>query len=397
VLALVALMAFVPACEDTDVTAPSGSTITVTPAGPVVIDQYLGETEDETALVVQVVDPNGLPVDDLPLFFTSTGGLLGSLTNFCRSDGSCARSGDPCNLDGDCPVPSSSTVTTNESGVAVDFLRLRLFGDPSQVTVTAKGTNLEGSATVDKIINLGAADPVPVILAQPATGQRTGLPFKFNATSSVFDPNVEPECYDWKITSNLKVFNAGATAGCVICPTPGSPVCATQCVARGPDSVDAIVELTIGTEGDQSLDQTLSVTLRVSDDPTINCDLVSYVPAVDDPKFGPNIASVNYDIDCDTTDPSANAGSDFSVSLSGDGIDGVVAVSLNGSGSDPEDVPPLEYSWNCGSGGVCSPAACDTQSVTCEYASQGFKTAVLTVRNDCGREDTDTVQITVQP
>ena len=113
VLGLVAL--FTVGCEDTGVTAPADSTITLiaSPAA-ISINQEAGETQGSTSLVCQLLNVNGLPQSGIPLFFSSTGGLLASVDNVCVVD-TCIRSLDPCVNDSDCPfVPPSSIVTDSD-------------------------------------------------------------------------------------------------------------------------------------------------------------------------------------------------------------------------------------------------------------------------------------------
>jgi hypothetical protein len=376
-------------------------------------------------VLAQVVDATGLPLDEIPLFFTSTGGLLGSVNNFCQGNGTCSR-GAPaadCTVDSDCPLLDPDALVTDGNGVVSDVLTLRLFGDPDDVTVTAKGTNLQGSAQVSKIVILGPADPQPFIQPNPTNGQRTGLPFTFDGSGSVIDPQTEAECYDWRIFASKPLFKDNVS-GCEVCdtlPDPDNPPdveyqgCVSDCSTRGP--FQSIIGFTIGTEGNPLLDTTMQVLLRVSDDPTIVCNNTT---PVDESKFGPNVDNEDYDIDCDTTDPIVTAGSDKSVSLSGDGNGQcdlgtgtcindpsesctvnddclVVTVGLTAAASDPEDTPPLDYLWDCGSGGVCNSVDCKQQSVSCSYSSTGPRTATVTVVNDCGRLSTDSVLINVTP
>jgi hypothetical protein len=89
---LLALLAMTIACEETDVTAPAGSIITLDATPPTVyIDQAADEEQGQTDLVAQIIDAGGLPVSDVPLVFTTDGGLLGTVDNFCADDGNCIR------------------------------------------------------------------------------------------------------------------------------------------------------------------------------------------------------------------------------------------------------------------------------------------------------------------
>jgi hypothetical protein len=79
-----------------------------------------------------------------------------------------------------------------------------------------------------------------MIEASPAGGQRTGLPFVFDGSGSVFDPLAEATCFDWTLSANLPVFDASA-GGCAVCEAPGSSVCSNDCFDRGP--AESIVSL----------------------------------------------------------------------------------------------------------------------------------------------------------
>ena len=344
-------------CEDSDVTVPDGSTITLV-ANPasVQIDQEGGETEGSSSIVAQVLDSNNIPLEDVPLFFTTTAGTLTS-------------GGQP--------------TDTDDVGVATDTLTLKLNGDPNTVTVKVKGTGLEATIEITKVVNTGAVDPVAKIVATPATGQRTGLPFSFDGKDSTKDPNVELTCFDWKITSSKKVF-VGGTSGCATCSTPGSPTCKNSCVTRTP--TPEILTLTIGEEGDETLDQDLAVVLRVSDEPAI-VDDCNNASTPDPSLFGPFPATLNYQLRCDATDPFVEAGPNQAESLSANG--GVVTVTLVATASDPED-PHLDYVWDCGNGDGGS-----GQTVTCQYTVVDQYTATVIVTNDCGRVKSDSLVVTV--
>jgi len=356
--ALMLAVVFVLSCEDSNVTVPDGSTITLV-ANPasVQIDQEGGETEGSSTIVAQVLDSNNIPLEDVPLFFTTTAGSL-------------ASGGQP--------------LDTDDVGVATDTLTLKLNGDPNSVTVKVKGTGLEATIDVTKVVNIGAVDPVAKIVANPATGQRTGLPFTLDGSTSTKDPNTELTCFEWKISSSVKVF-VGGTSGCAVCATPGSATCKDSCVERGPSPKD-VLQLKIGNVGDENLDQDLSVVLRVSDEPSIVCNNTT---PPNDTLFGPFPATLNYQLRCDSTDPFVDAGPNQAKSLATSG--GVVTVTLQATASDPED-PQLDYIWECGNGQGSA-----TQTVTCQYTVVDQFTATVTVTNDCGRVKSDSLIVTVSP
>ncbi len=376
VLVILALMA--ASCEDSDISAPEGSVITLTASGPIFIDQTKGQTQGSTTVIAQLVDSTGLPVDDIPLFFTTTSGLMASTSNVCGSGGACTD-GNPCLSNADCPdLPD--VVETNENGIATDVLTMRLLEDQSTATVVVKGTSLEASVAITKTVYLGT-DPVAHIVATPAVGQRTGLPFSFDGSSSTTDPNLDVECFEWEIASSLDVFDPFA-AGCAPCAVPGTALCSDSCTDRG--KAKNILSLKIGSVGDSTLDQDLLVVLRVSDDPTIVC--TNSAPA-DPGKFGPFPATLSYTIRCDTTPPTVNAGGNQSGSLSASG--GVVSLGFSASASDPEDTQ-LDFLWDCGNG-----TGGTQQSVTCSYTNQGVFTATVTVTNDCGIQAQDSLVVTI--
>jgi hypothetical protein len=392
---LIALILMTAACDDSGVTAPEGSTITLTPSpGTITIDQVSGETAGQSTLVAQVVDGGGLPVDEIPLFFSTTGGKLASVDNICVAGPggpTCSKTGLACVTTSDCeqlsplPVP----IETNDNGVARDTLELQLFGDPDSVQVTAKGTNLEATGTVTKTVNLGPTDPDPIIAASPPSGQLTGRPFSFDGSGSVVDPQVEKECYDWAITSSLPVF--ASNQGCLVCALPGQAGCSDTCRTRG--KFETTVNLTIGVEGDSTLDQSMTVELRVSDDPTVDCTIGGNP---DPAKFGPNVDTLSYRTECDLTNPNVNAGPDQSGRLDDPPV-GRVEFTLSATGADPES-PTLDYLWVCTNGSIDPPDG-RAQTVICTYttttAASGA-TATVTVTNRCGRQDTDAALLVVE-
>jgi hypothetical protein len=307
--------------------------------------------------------------------------------NYCTNAGLCSRSLVPCAFDGDCSVLAPEVVETDSNGIATDILTLRLIEDPDSVVVTVKGSTLLTNHTVTKTVNLGPADPVASIVSDPPLGQRTGLPFQLDGTASTFDPQVNPECYDWSILSNKAVFDAAAGAGCVTCNLLIPSSCRTQCTDRGPAL--SILTLAIGTVGAADLDQDLAVTLRVSDDPSIVCNNTQ---PVDESKFSQFSDTESYLIRCDLTDPLVEAGPDRFESLSAN--NGTVELTLTATASDPEDTE-LHYNWDCGNGQGQQGDGLST--VTCTYTTEGTNTATVTVQNDCGRAAQDSLIVQINP
>jgi hypothetical protein len=368
-VAVLLLLALVPACESTDVTAPANSTIILqaVPAS-VLINQDAGETQGSTQIYALILDKGGQPLKDIPVIFTSTAGRLDS-ENFCNISNECTRTGAACTDDTDCPPPSTPAVKTNDEGVAIDRLTLRLFQDTAATAdVTATTSVISQKVTVTKIVALGPVDPVAVITANPASGQRTGLPFSFDGSSSTFDPQVELTCFEWVITSNLD-WTGGECIG--LC------VGKTQTI-RGPDKAS----ITLHVDEDQV---DLSAQLRVSDVDNVVCNNVT-TPSSNDfskPK------TISYQIRCDLTDPVVDAGPNQFASLAAH--NGEVPITLTATASDPES-GPMDYQWDCGNGEGGS-----QQSVVCTYTSEGIYTAKVIVTNDCGRASQDGLNVNINP
>ena len=134
-------------------------------------------------------------------------------------------------------------------------------------------------------------------------------------------------------------------------------------------------------------DQNLSVILRVSDDPAATAVCPPNSSPADPALFSLDIDAIAYQIVCDPTGPSAAAGTDQIITLSG----GSASVVLDASGSSDPDSGIASYSWNCGNGDptIQSPVA------TCTYTNSLTYTATVTVTNGCGQPSTDTVRVTV--
>jgi hypothetical protein len=366
--ALALLSLLMVSCEDTDVTAPAGSIITVT-ASPasVTIDEDNGEVAGQTTIVAQVVDATGQPLDEVPLFFTSTGGLLDSVNNVCQTDLDvpvCSRS-EPevaCTVDSDCPLETPDALETDGNGVASDVLTLRLFLDPDNVVVTAKGTNVEGRAEVSKNVNEGPIEPVALIAVTPTNGQRSGFPFALDGSGSTFDPQVTATCFEWRI-----VGVDGET------------------IIRGPNE-QIVSGLIFGVQDDPADEDDLTIELNVSDNPNITCSTNPAIPA--EPELFSDLGGdvVSYLIRCDFTPPQVDPIGDEERSINGDGDGNSVSITLTANAFDPQSTdngpgdPGLTYTWDCDN------AAGDVQvgaTVSCEYANLGEKSPQVTVRNRC--------------
>ena len=398
---LLLMIAMTAGCEDSDVTAPPGSVITLIPSpASIFIDQEASQSQGTAALVAQVVDAGGLPLASIPLFFTTDGGQLASLDNICIVN-TCSRTGADCTLDPCVQLPGAPTaIFTNSSGVATDTLLLRLI-DPDSVVTTVQGTGLTAMATVTKTVNVGT-NPVANIVMSPPVGQLSGEIFLANGTGSAFDPQFDPTCYEWTINSTIE-------------PTD---------VRRSPN-LSILDDLQVGQSGNPADDQTLTISLRVSDEPAALASCVDGPVGPADALFSDFPDSVSYLIRCDLTSPEdVDAGPDRFESLS-NFPDSKVSVALSAVGSDPE-FPVLSFNWNCGGGvcstgpsfcaddpnvpctstldcinavpslvGPCTSPSCDGQAVTCTYDVAGGFSPKVTVTNDCLLTTIDSLIVTI--
>jgi hypothetical protein len=363
-LALVGVASvFMSGCEDTEITAPEGSTITlVAQPQSITINQEAGESRGNTSLAAQLLGSSGLPQSGVPLFFTTNGGLLGSVNNQCVND-FCADTGGACVVDSDCPAVSSTSTETNSNGIATDVLTIRLADDPETVDVTVQSTVSSTTISVGTNVNPG---PTAAISATPANGARTGSPITFAAATAA---GVIITCYEWQITSS----NPNTRDETIYATTP-------------------TISKKYGDPFTRGSEQDLAVLLRVSGQQGV-CG-----PGLPFSQFED---SISYRIRCDFTDPTVDAGPNVVRSLANDAQDGFVSVALRASAFDDED-PCLFYTWDCDTSGT--PPACNPDledccgvgaSVTCKYSTEGAFSPSVTVTNQCGRlvEDNLTVQI----
>ena len=356
---------FMFGCEDTQITAPEGSTITlVAQPSSITISQEAGETRGDASLVAQLLSTSGLPQSGVPLFFTTNGGLLGSVDNQCAT-GSCAFTGGACVVDSDCPDVASTSIETNSNGIATDVLTLRLGDDPEVVEVTVQSTVSSTTISVGTNVNAG---PIAQITATPANGARTGSPITFSGTAQT---GAVITCYEWQISSSL--------------PASDETIYATT----------PTINKNYGVLYSRDEEQFLTVQLRVSGQQG-NCG--SGLP------FSQFEDSIAYEIRCDFTDPTVDAGPNVVRSLANDGqgVPSTVSVALRATAFDNED-SCLFFTWDCGT--TNTPPACiptDVEdccgvgaSVTCDYTTEGAFSPTVTVTNRCGNlvEDNLTVQI----
>ncbi|HXV77196.1 MAG TPA: hypothetical protein VD788_12840 [Candidatus Polarisedimenticolaceae bacterium] len=348
-----AAIVFIAGCEDTDVTAPQDSTITVvaSPAA-ITINQETGQTRGSTTIIAQLLSASGIPQSGVPLFFTSTGGLMGSVDNQC-SAGNCVMTGESCTLDGDCRAISPTSIETDSNGIATDILTLRLAEDPASVDVTVQSTV---SATTVSVATNVSAGPQAQISASPTNGARTGQPITFTAATQ---SGVVITCYEWTIASSL----SGVPDELIFRTTP-------------------TLAKRYGDTYSRSAEQDLQVRLRVSGQ-TGACGASLPFSQFED--------SITYLIRCDFTDPSVDAGPNITRSLANDqNVDGDVVVALTATAFDEEDAE-LTYQWDCMTGASPPPGA----TAECKYNTEGTFAPRVRVTNRCGRfvEGNLTVQI----
>ena len=336
-------------CEDTDITAPADSTITlVASPAAISINQEIGETRGSATIVAQLLSSSGIPQSGVPLFFTANGGLLGSTNNQCVA-GHCVTTGGPCVADSNCPFITPTSIETDANGLADDILTLRLSEDPISVDVTVQSTVSTTTISVGTNVSAG---PQAQITASPADGARTGQPITFAATTQA---GVVTTCFEWFIRGN---------------------------------SIETIYRTTptlskeYGQQFSRLEEQDLSITLRASGQSG---------PCGPSLPFSQLEDSITYLIRCDFTDPTVEAGPNLTRSLANDqNVDGDVVVALSATAFDDED-PVLTYQWDCDT--ADSPPA--GASATCSYNTEGTFAPKVTVTNQCGRfvEDSLTVQI----
>jgi hypothetical protein len=352
-LALGLALVSAPGCEDTDVVAPSGSSITLT-ASPasVTINQEIGQTRGNSTIIAQLLAESGTPLANIPLIFSSNGGLLGSVDNQCVT-GSCAATGGTCVLDADCPAVTPGSVETDSNGIAIDVLTIRLAEDPSEVTVMVRSTASSEMVTVGTNVSAG---PQAQINVTPQNGVRTGTPVTF---LGVTQTGIPITCFEWTITSNI--------------PSSNETVYTTE----------PSIQRTYGTLDTRIGEQDLQVRLRVSGQRG-SCRANSGLP------FSQFEDTISYLVRCDFTDPSVNPGSDVVRSLSNSG--GEVTVAVNATAFDAED-PDLEYQWDCRNGESVPPGA----SAACRYDTEGTFNPRVTVVNTCGRFVTAGITVQINP
>ena len=339
-------------CEDTAITAPEGSAITlVASPAAISIDQEIGESRGSTTVIAQLLNSSGLPQSDVPLFFTANGGLLGSVDNQCF-EGACVTTGGSCAVDSDCPSISPTSIETDVNGIATDILTMRLSVDPPTVDVTVQST---ASTTTISVGTNVSAGPQAQITVTPANGARTGQPITFSAATQA---GIVTTCFEWNISSNLSSSNET-----VYMTTPTLSKSYGEWFVRDDE-------------------QDLQVNLRVSGQ-SGRCG--SSLP------FSQFEDSITYLIRCDFTDPTLDAGPNITRSLANDqNADGNVVVALSAVAFDEED-QELIYQWDCRTGTSPPPGP----SAECSYNTLGTFSPKVTVTNRCGRfvEGNLTVQI----
>ena len=332
-IVLTALMLVSAGCEDSDVTAPAGSVITLQAAPQsILIDQDAGETEGTCSIIAQITDANG---------------------------------------------------------VAFDTLKLRLIEDPDAVEVTGQFTNVLARVQVTKSVNLGPVDPVAIIETVPDDGQRTGFPFSFDGSDSTFDPQVEITCFDWSIVSSegdfeqLRGPNLSVVTRTIAVDEPDQDLTVTLRVSDEP-GIDCSNGVDPGDLGFSVFSDTVTYKIR--------CDLTDPFLA----NIGTQTLSLLSDgrQECE---PSGTCKEFPSVPCTPEDFEEVcprfIPLSLTATASDPED-STLFYSWDCGNGTTIEG---EDESVTCTYTDNVTvtRTGSVTVQNDCGRTSSDSFTIQI--
>jgi len=330
---------WMPACEKTPLTPPQDGEVRLF-ASPqtVVIDEPAGETEGQSSITAQIFDDRGRA-------------MIGASVLFTASSGTLASGGAP------------NDVTTDSNGIATDTLTLTLTDDAS-VEVGAVSGILNTTVTVTKTVSTGNIQPTATLVASPTSAQVKNQTVVFDGRSSS-DPDGQITCYQFEINSTDD---------------------ANDEIAQG-QTLSSISR-------SYALEQTLSIILRVSDDPAATTWCRGGGTPAPPSNFSPNTDFINgYQIACDLTNPFANAGADQTLQGT------TVTVALNGSLSNDPDSAITTYTWDCANGQAVQSGPDST--IDCTYTRSGTLprvwTASLTVENECGLRDTDTVNITVTP
>jgi hypothetical protein len=345
-----ALVLAAPGCDSAPLAAdPAGELVLTAAAKTIVIDQVAGETEGTSAIAAQVFDASGLPMKDVAITFTTSGGTL-------------ASNGEP--------------VDTNAAGTATDVLTLRT-ADPSTVTITARSARVRGEVTVDKTLDTGNLVPEAAIGVPPTAKQRRGLQIEFDGTASA-DLDGTITCYQWRFDSTNDADDE---------------------VIQGGPSVSR-VNKAFGRLGDFRDDRSdvVTVTLYVSDDP--DAPTTFCAPGADAAPIaafnGIPASRVDYEIACDLTAPtSVSAGLDRTVEVDANGR---ASVRLAATGTDAESA--VTYRWECNDAAGTVQVGPDP-TATCTYVNRGPSaitfTPQITVTNACGMSTSETVDVVVAP
>jgi hypothetical protein len=242
------------------------------------------------------------------------------------------------------------------------YLRLGIAGEAAIVPALVKLEIPPGASN---------APPLAGLVAVPPSRAQVDEEVIFDGSLSL-DPDGDPlTCFQWTIDSSDPAFD---------------------------ETIQGVAASALSRV--YPVEQSLVVTLRVSDDPALANECTDSLPPVDPARLSPNIAVVQYEIECANPRPVAAAGPDITASID-------TVVRLDGRGSFDPDGPIDRYRWACGNGSIPIPSG-DPAVVFCRYTALGAYTAELTVSDrgtgvidpntgtwECVKSDTDTTTVTI--
>lgn len=306
--AIVAVAAWIVACENSGVTAPSDSALVVTVnPGTVNIDPNANQTQASADLRAELYSSKGSPLQGVPVVFVTQAGKLAS---------------------------GGASQNTDASGVVTDTITVSS-NDPETIEITARASSVSSKTTLKKSVGQANKPPQAVIVAVPTNQQVANKPVIFDGTSSLDQDGNTLTMFRWEILSDKP--DTGKT----------NPL-----VVEGP--TDSALTLTF-----QNL-QTLSVTLKVSDDPQAALDFARNIPV----SYSALQAVLPYKILCGLPPTAVIAGPDTVNVSNAPGQQ--ASVLLDGTLSTDADGLLDKYTWSCGNGTQPIPQG-NGSKVVCSY------------------------------